>query len=220
MLRAASGDDGAAQQQLLCEYAGFGPFAGSRFKSLPILVAPGDGMACGHLESAASDAQAAVSASGKKLAAFAVVAKRGICTLSHKAQWAMAAGARALIVGHSESGKRPVRMRSAGNEAELVTIPAVMVSAEDAESLIQSADTGTVQLGNSINKDHVYRRELELKNKVFSPRSKKEQLEKAENLMRLGEYFAQGNWTDEATVFLTQAANAAHATDNFEVRTK
>ena len=36
-------------------------------------------------------------------------------------------------------------------------------------------------------------------------------------LMRLGEYFARGNWTDEASVVLKEAAVLAESSDNFEV---
>ena len=35
--------------------------------------------------------------------------------------------------------------------------------------------------------------------------------------MRLGEYFARGNWTDEASVVLKEAAVLAESSDNFEV---
>ena len=151
-------------------------------------------MACGSLDTAADDLAAAAAGgwSTKKTKNFALVVKRGQCALSHKALWAMAAGARAVIVGHSEPGQRPVRMRSVGNEIQLVNIPSIMVSAEDADELIalaeehdwdnDASEDHQVQLSSSIGKEHVYRREFSLKQKIYEPRSKREQRERADTV--------------------------------------
>ena len=204
----------ATLSDVLCEYAVFGAFGSTKSaKEFAIVAAPGDSMACGSLDEASVDLQEL------GLTKFALLAKRGECTMSHKAQWAMAAGASVVIVGHSVSGERPVRMRSVGDEAQLVDIPSIMVSFENSNALFEIADKRDfkIKLITSIAREHANELELTLKQRVFSPRSKKEQRERDNHLMHLGEYFSQRGWTDDATVIFTQAARVAQEVGNFQV---
>ena len=180
---------------LECEWAFFGP--ATRTAATSFVPQGDDELACSPLD--------AESAAGK-----VVVATRGTCPMSKKALHAQAAGAVGFVCINSEPGESPARMRSFGDEVQLVTIPCVMISKEDGDRL--RALNGPVELGidSDITPEHPLSHEMDLKSQVYA--SGLPDSDKGEPIMRLAEYWAQGNWTSESTVLIRQAA--AHSPHN------
>jgi hypothetical protein len=127
---------------------------------------------------------------------------RGTCPFTTKVFNAQAAGYSGVIVGDVEEDVDPVRMKGTGLEdrADVIMIPALMISKEDYVVLMNGRDEAQLTMSNDVDDQHPLHEERELKKMFkFSPSS-------AENLMQLASYMVRMGWKETGRHLLQHAA--------------